>query len=188
MATAQNALHKHRLSVHDYHRMGEAGIFAAGERVELIDGEVIDMSPIGSQHAGTVILLTDALKKAVGEEAVISVQNPIVLGDYSEPEPDIVLLRPRADFYRDSHPGAGDILLVIEVADSSLQGDREAKVPLYAHHGIPEAWLIDTRNSRMSIFHTPVETGYQQEHKTSVPGLVKLQALPEVTVDLSRLF
>ena len=188
MAAAQDSLHRHRLSVDDYHRMGDAEIFTDGARFELIEGELIDMSPIGSRHAGTVKRLNNLLKQAVGEQAIVSVQDPIVLGQHSEPEPDLALLHPRGDFYTDSHPQAEDVLLIVEVADSSLKGDLGVKVPLYARHGIPEVWLVDVENNQLSIFHTPTEHGYRHEHKTQRAGSVALQQIPGVEIDLSSLF
>ncbi len=141
---------RHRLTVSDFHRMGEAGIFAAGDRVELIDGEVIDLPPIGALHAAIVDRLARHLGRSVGESVVVHCQNPIRLDDVSEPEPDIALLRPRADGYMSAHPGPEDVLVVIEVADTSLAYDLGVKVPLYARHGIPEARVIDaaTRQTR----------------------------------------
>ncbi|MGI9302914.1 MAG: Uma2 family endonuclease [Gammaproteobacteria bacterium] len=188
MATARESLHKYRLSVDDYHRMGDAGIFADGARVELIEGELIDMSPIGSRHAGTVKRLNNLLKQAVGEQAIVSVQDPVVLGQHSEPEPDLALLLPRDDFYTDSHPQAGDVLLIVEVAGSSLQGDLGVKVPLYARHGIPEVWVVDVESNQLSIFHTPTEHGYRHEHNTQRARPVALQQIPGVEIDLSSLF
>ncbi|MGI9302188.1 MAG: Uma2 family endonuclease [Gammaproteobacteria bacterium] len=188
MATAQDSLRRHRLSVDDYHRMGHAGIFAEDARVELIEGELIDMSPIGSRHTGTVKFLSELLRIAVGKLALVSVQDPVVLGEHSEPEPDIALLRRRADFYRDSHPQAGDVLLIIEVADSSLQSDRETKVPMYARHGIPEVWVVDVENNQLYVFHTPAEHGYRSERRIDAPRSFSVQTLPDVRVDLSDLF
>lgn len=126
------------IAVADYHRMGETGILGEDERVELIDGEIFEMPLIGSPHGGRINQLNRLLTKAVGESAIVSIQNPFVLDDRSEPEPDLALPRPRTDFYTASHPCASDVLLLIEVTDSSLQIDRDIKVPLYARHGIPE--------------------------------------------------
>lgn len=164
MATIQRtAPCRHRLSVSDFHRMGEAGIFAAGDRVELIDGEVIDMSPIGALHAAIVARLTAFLCRSVGSGVIVWCQNPIRLDEASEPEPDIALLRPRADGYMSAHPGPEDVLVVIEVADTSLAYDLGVKVPLYARHGIPEAWVIEAATRQTRVFREPGTEGYRRE-------------------------
>jgi len=154
---------RHRLTVSDFHRMGEAGIFAAGDRVELIDGEIIDMSPIGALHAAIVDCLVRYLGRSVGDSVIVRCQNPVRLDDVSEPEPDIALLRPRADGYMSAHPGPEDVLVVIEVADTSLAYDLGVKVPLYARHGIPEAWVIDAATRQTRVFREPSAEGYRLE-------------------------
>jgi Uma2 family endonuclease len=131
---------RHRYTLADYHRMGETGILAPDARVELIDGEIVDMPPPGSLHAGKVNRLTRLLQRAVGDDAVLLVQNPIVLGKYSAPQPDLALAMPRADFYESRHPGPDDVVLVVEVADTSWRFDRDVKVRLYAAHAVPEVW------------------------------------------------
>ena len=123
---------RHRLTVTDFHRMGEAGIFHEDARVELIEGDIIDMAPIGSSHAGVVKRLARLLMQGVGDKAIVSVQDPVILGPRSEPEPDIALLRPREDYYTRAHPTPGDILLIVEVAESSLTYDREVISQLLA--------------------------------------------------------
>ncbi len=123
-ATSREIYQRHRLTVRDYQRMGEAGIFHEDDRVELIEGEIVDMAPIGSGHSGQVNRLSNILKLAIGERAIVAVQNPIVLGDHSSPQPDIAQLRPQADYYAAAHPQARDVLLIVEVAESSLDYDR----------------------------------------------------------------
>lgn len=142
---------RHRISVDAFHRMGEVGILGGADRVELIDGQIIDMSPIGALHAAIVARLASYFSQRLGGVVVVWCQNPVRLDDASEPEPDIAILRPRADFYMTAHPGPTDVLQVIEVADTSLAYDLGTKVPLYARHGIPEAWVIDaaTRPTRV---------------------------------------
>src|SRR5437870_5978990 len=131
---------KRCFNVAEYYRMAEAGILTEEDHVELIDGEIVAMSPVGSRHAACVKRLNRILGRRVGDLVVVGVQDPIGLDDYSEPEPDISLLRPRADFYSEAHPIPSDVLMIIEVADSSDLYDREVKVPLYARAGIPETW------------------------------------------------
>jgi Uma2 family endonuclease len=146
---------RHLISVEAFHRMGEAGILGPGDRVELIDGEIIDMSPIGVLHAALVARLASWFSQTLGRAAVVWCQNPLRLDDLSEPEPDIAILQPRADFYTTAHPGPADVLLVIEVSDTSLAYDLGRKVPLYARHGIPEVWVIDAATRRTRLFREP---------------------------------
>lgn len=153
---------RHLISVAAFHRMGETGILGPADRVELIEGEIIDMSPIGVLHAAIVARLASYFSQRLGGAAVVWCQNPLRLDDISEPEPDIAVLRPRADFYTTAHPAPADVLLVIEVADTSLAYDLGTKVPLYARHGIPEAWVIDAATRRTRVFRQPAggrETG-----------------------------
>jgi Uma2 family endonuclease len=146
---------RHRISVNAFHRMGEAGILGPADRVELIDGEIIDMSPIGVLHAAIVDALVRHFGRHACQAVVIRCQNPLRLDDISEPEPDIAILRPRADLYTTAHPGPADVLLVIEVADTSLAYDLGTKVPLYARHGVPEVWVIDAATRRTRVFRQP---------------------------------
>jgi Uma2 family endonuclease len=169
--TVKNPPQRHRLSVRDYYRMAEAGILRPDERVELIEGEIIDMVPAGSRHAGTVNQLTSLLQKAVGEAAIVHVQNPLSLGEYSQPEPDLAVLRFRADFYKTAHPVPADVLLVIEAADTSLSHDRDVKVPLYARHGVPEVWLLDLDRRRLTRYREPGEEAYLTVDTPDLQGL-----------------
>jgi Uma2 family endonuclease len=179
---------RHRLTVADYYRMGEAGILAPEARVELIDGEIIDMAPIGSAHVSSVLQLDHLLKDAVKGKALVLVQAPIVLGDYSAPQPDLALLRPRTDYYRSSLAGPGDVLLIVEVALSSLRFDRDDKIPLYAHHGIPEVWLVDVDAKRLIRYGNPQQDAYARSDEPDLGCPLEIAALPETRVDLSKLF
>lgn len=185
---AQDFFHRHRLTVDDFHHMGKAGILPEDSRVELIEGEIIDMAPIGSQHAGAVKRLLRLFDRAVGDAAIVSAQDPIMLGTHSEPQPDIALLRPRDDFYASSHPRPEAVLLIVEVAETSLRYDREIKIPLYARHGIPEVWLVDLENKRLITFRVPGEQDYQDVHVMERLHPVAPQLLPAVKLDLSGLF
>ena len=179
---------RHRLSVDDYFRMAEVGILAEGARVELIDGEIIEMPPIGSPHAGLVNRLNRLLVAAAGERAIVSVQNPITLGTSSAPEPDLCLLSPRDDDYTGSHPRADDVLLAVEVADSSLAYDRDVKTALYARHGIAEVWLVEVAARRVRR-HRDIEADVYRD--VSVPNTASPltpERLPGVEIDLSALF
>jgi Uma2 family endonuclease len=179
---------RHRLTVADYYRMGEAGILAPEARVELIDGEIIDMAPIGSAHVSSVLQLDHLLKDAVKGKALVLVQAPIVLGDYSAPQPDLALLRPRTVYYRSSLAGPGDVLLIVEVALSSLRFDRDDKIPLYAHHGIPEVWLVDVDAKRLIRYGNPQQDAYARSDEPDLGCPLEIAALPETRVDLSKLF
>jgi Uma2 family endonuclease len=144
-------LRKRYFNVDDYYRMAEAGLFSEGERVELIEGEVVEMSPIGSRHAGCVMRSSTVLNRRFGHLAIVSVQNPIRLDDFSEPQPDLALLKPRKDFYSTSHPTAADVLVVIEVADTSADYDRNVKLPLYAAQVYGRrGWLFSPKTSSKS--------------------------------------
>ncbi len=122
--------------------MAEVGLLSEDSRVELIEGEIIEMSPIGSTHGGTVNRSSKLLHRELDDIAIVSVQNPVHIDDFSEPQPDLALLKPRKDFYSNSHPTPEDVLVVIEVADASVYYDRNVKPPLYARAGIPEAWRL----------------------------------------------
>ena len=152
-----------QFTVADFARMGEAGIFAEDDRVELIDGEVRAMSPIGPRHAAIVKRLNALLSRQVADRAIISVQDPIQLTDYSEPLPNIAVLRPRADFYAYAHPVSADVLLVVEVAETSLAYDREEKIPRYAREFIPEVWLIDVVEATVTQYLQPDGARYRGE-------------------------
>lgn len=179
---------RHALSVEDFRRMGDAGILSEDDRVELIEGELIDMAPIGSKHAGVVTRLARLLMRAVGDAAVVSVQNPLFLPPRSEPQPDILLLKPRADDYVASLPTAADVLLLIEVADTSLSYDRDIKLPLYARHGVAESWLFDIEGRRLEIHRQPGSDGYGKVILPAADVIVAPQALPQAVLALAELW
>lgn len=187
METIDRLLRRHRLTVSEYHKMGETGILGPDTRVELIDGEIIDMAPIGSRHAGTVNMLIKRFGKATGDRAILAVQNPLMLSDYWEPQPDVMLLRSRPDHYRDNHPRAADVLLLIEVAESSAGYDRNIKLPGYARHGIPEVWLIDLEQGEITAYRDPAPEGYREVRRVQAPYQEAPLMLSEITVDLGGL-
>lgn len=186
--TEQDLRHRHRLTVDDYRRMGEVGVLHDDERVELIDGEIIDMAPIGERHAGTVNQLAWLLQCAVGDSAIVQVQSPIQLGRYSEPQPDLALLVPRADFYKGARPRPHDTLLVIEVADTSLRYDQDVKGVLYAQHGVQECWLVDIAAKRFTRFRKPREGGYSVVDHPDLGVPLDIEALPGVSVGFGEVF
>jgi len=177
---------RRKLDVEAYHRMAEVGIFAPDERVELIDGEIVEMVPIGSEHAAAVVRLNRLFDPAhLQGRATVAVPSPLRLDAANEPVPDVMLLRPRADDYAGELPGPSDVLLVVEVAKSSLDYDRSVKAPLYARAG--ELWIVDLVNRRVAVHREPGPDGYGRidAHAT---GLVAPAALPAATVDVAALF
>lgn len=168
--------------------MGEAGVFAPEARLELIEGEIVEMAPVGSPHAGTVKLLNRLFFRLAGDLAVVSVQDPLIVGERSVPQPDLALLRPRADSYIRSHPTAADVLLVVEVADTTLAFDLGTKVPLYARAGIAEAWVVDLQERTLRVFRDPAADGYRTSFTAASGESVGALALPEVVIALAELF
>lgn len=179
---------RHRLTVADYYRMAEVGILDVEARVELIDGDIIDMAPLGSPHAAAVHFLTEVLVRAVDGRANVLAQDPVRLSDFSEPQPDLALLRRRDDFYRERHPRPEDVLLIVEVAATSLRFDRETKLPLYARHGVPEMWLVDLGSRRLSRFRAPQHGSYMLVDEPVLATPLEVAALSGVAVDLRSLF
>ncbi|MDT7688490.1 MAG: hypothetical protein QOE46_1249 [Acidobacteriota bacterium] len=153
---------RRHFSVGEYYRMAAAGLFSEDDRVELVEGEIIEMNPIGSRHAACVGRLTELLGNSARDVAIVWVQNPVQVNDYSEPLPDVALLKRRDDFYSQANPGPSDVLLVVEVADSSVGYDREVKVPLYARAGIPEVWLVNLPEDVVEIYAGLSEGTYRE--------------------------
>jgi Uma2 family endonuclease len=170
------------LTVAEYHRMGDVGILTEDDRVELIEGQLVAMTPIGSNHSGTVNSLTRELVLAVGNRGVIAVQNPVQLDDLSEPQRDFAVLKPRADDYRNATPRADDVLLVIEIADSSLAYDRAVKRALYARHGIPEFWLVNVGANEIEICRTPAGDQYALIARAGRDAVLEPELLPGVAI------
>ena len=159
-----------RFTVDEYYAMGEAGILTRDDRVELLDGVIVEMAPISSRHAATVDRFTRRMVQSVGNRAIVRVQGPLRLSQHSAPQPDVMLLRERADFYETGMPGPDDALLLIEVADSSVGYDRYEKLPAYARAGIPEVWIAVARERRRAVeVYTQPENGRYTE--ISRPGL-----------------
>jgi Uma2 family endonuclease len=159
-APARFDVARHRFTVGEYERMGQVGVLDEDERVELLDGEIVRMTPIGPAHAGLVNRLNRMLMQRLGNRAIVTVQNPVRLAPYSEPQPDLAIARPRRDDYQLSHPDEREVLLIIEVADSSLPVDRGVKVPIYAVAGIPEVWLVDIPGRRVLVHRKPEDGAY----------------------------
>lgn len=178
---------RHRITVEHYYRMAEAGLFGPDERVELISGEIVDMPPMGSRHAAVLEQLDTILTRAVGDRAIVRPQLPVRLADDSEPEPDIAVVRGRADRYRSMHPEAADVLLLIEISDATLGYELEVKVPLYARCAIPEVWVVDLAGSKVHVFRTPASGVYARLSAADEHAAVQIEALPGIAVDLAAL-
>lgn len=179
----------HRFTVAEYYGMAEAGLLAPDAHVELLEGQILDMFPIGPFHSGTVNYLANLFARRGGERWIVHSQNPVRLGERSEPQPDVALLRPRADSYRTSHPTPDDVFLLVEVADSSLRFDREEKLPLYARAGIPEFWLVNLVDRVLEVYRDPFpETGvYRQTARLSEGVQAAPAAFPDVTLSVAEL-
>lgn len=178
---------RHRFSVDDYHRMGDADLFGPEARLELLGGEIIEMSPIGQRHAGCVNRLNSLLSSALGDRAVVAVQNPLRLGDDTELQPDLAVLKPRPDFYSALHPRPEDALLVIEVADTTLRWDRTAKRPLYAAAGIVETWIVDLAAGALEVATDPATAGYATVRRLAPAETVRAMAVPDLSLRVAAI-
>jgi Uma2 family endonuclease len=180
METMQKQVTRRRFTVHDYHQMAEAGILHEDDRVELIEGEVVEMAPIGSRHFTCVNALTSLLVKGVGDEAIVSVQNPVRLDEHNEPQPDLAVIRARD--YRSSLPGHEDVLFLIEVSDTTLDYDRGMKLPLYARTGIPEVWIVNLPAATVERHTEPSGDGYGLLRRTRRGETLRSEALPDLAL------
>lgn len=177
-------LPRKRFTVQQYHQMSEASILAADDHVELIEGEIIEMAPIGSRHAACVDRLNRLLNRRLGEQALIRVQNPLYLGERSEPQPDIAIVQIRADYYETGHPQPQDVLLLVEVADTTLEFDRSIKTSLYANVGIPEVWIVDLSSLAIEIYREPSADGYKSVRRVQRNQTISAQAFPGIDFGL----
>jgi Uma2 family endonuclease len=178
----------HRFTVKEYHKLVERNILHEDDRVELIDGRIVDMTPIGSKHAACVGRLNRLFTMKLQTRAIVQVQNPIQLDDHSELQPDIALLKNRDDFYAEKLPMPDDILLVIEVADSSLAYDRETKMPLYARANIQEAWLVNLMENTVEVYSDPSPDGYNTITKRRHNQTISPKSFPDITAVASEIF
>lgn len=177
---------KRRFNVHEYHRMGEAGILREDDRDQLIDGEIVLMAALGSRHAGTVARLT-RLFMNVCETQVVWAQNPVRIDEWSEPQPDLVILRGKEDFYVSAHPTPRDVLLLIEVSDTTLKFDREVKLPIYARAGIAEYWIVDLEGESVEVYLEPGPEGYGQPQKLSRGDSISPLLLHDLTLSVDEM-
>ena len=175
---------RHRFTRDEYHRMARTGILKPDARVELIDGDVVEMSPIGRRHNSRVDWLTDTFTGSLRGRAIVRVQGSIVLDDNDEPEPDLVLLRFRDDYYTDSDARPADVLLIVEVADASEAYDRRTKTPLYARHGIPELWIVDLNRDRITRYIDSTPGGYATTRVFRRGDSLSPLAFPTLVIDV----
>jgi len=175
-------------TVQEYHRMAEAGIFHPDERVELIEGEIVQMSPISPRHAGCVINATRLFITRLGDRAIVSPQNPVIIQPRSEPQPDLLLLRPRAVSYSREHPTPEDVLLAVEVADTTVRFDRLVKARLYARADIAEFWLLLTMDGTVEVYRAPGSDGYTSVTQRGPGQMVSALAFPDVGFSVTDFF
>ncbi len=175
---------RHRFSVADYDQMIEKGILSENDRVELIRGEILDKMSIGEVHAACVKRLNVLLIGLFGSRTCLGVQDPVCLDD-SEPEPDLSLLKKRDDFYAGSHPGPDDVLLIVEVADSSLDFDRGVKIPLYAENGIAECWIVHLADQSLEVYRNPQRGAYSNVSVLRAGEVVELLSLPGTPISVA---
>lgn len=179
---------QHRFSVKEYYRMAETGVLRPDARVELLDGKLIDMSPIGPFHGGLVKRLSRLFNLKAKGRWIVSTQDPVRLDDLSEPEPDVMLLQPATDDYTSRHPQSGDVFLLIEVSDTTLDYDREEKLPAYGRAGIAEVWIVNLHDETIEIYREPHFTGYGSKSVIHAGGKAVPQAFPDITVKVGELF
>lgn len=176
-----------KFTVGQYHQMIESGILTDRDRVELIKGEIVEMSPVGKRHAACVDRLTELFILHLAPKAIIRNQNPIRLSDDSEPQPDLAILRRRDDFYLTGHPKPEDIFLVVEVSDTTVDYDKEVKIPIYAQEGISEVWLLDLNAQAVEVFQQPTSNGYQHMQQFYCGQALIISAFPEVQFTVDQL-
>ena len=175
-------------TVDEYHQLAKAGVFAEDDRLELLDGEVVQMTPIGSRHAGCVNRLNRLFTSAAGVDAVVAVQNPVVCNDWTEFQPDLAILRPRADFYSREHPRPPDVYAFIEVADSSLGYDRGPKLRAYARAEIPTLVIIDLGGRAVAVYQTPAAGAYRQHDVLHADDMLRIPAVATADLKVGDLF
>jgi Uma2 family endonuclease len=185
--TEKPLLERWKFTVDEFQRMGEVGLLKEDDRVELIDGELIRMNPIGHDHAGDVNFLLTWFAARLGARAVISAQNPLRLRPRGQPQPDVMVLRPRADYYRRSHPTADDVLLLIEVADGSLDYDRVTKAAIYAQAGIADYWIVNLVDAQLIVLRQPVEGGYRSVRTLTREDSLSPLAFPDIAISVGEI-
>ncbi|MGI8908588.1 MAG: Uma2 family endonuclease [Candidatus Sumerlaeaceae bacterium] len=176
---------RRRFTVAEYERAWQSGVFGRDERTELIEGEIIHVTPMGSRHASVILSLVHALYERT-RKYFIGSQLPVALGTRNEPEPDVLVLKPAADKYKTRKPLAADILLLVEVCDSSMELDRQVKLPMYARNGVPEVWLIDCAANQVHVYRMPEKGNYTKALTVGLEGEIKLSQARGVSVKVSE--
>lgn len=176
-----------KFTVGQYHQMIESGILTDRDRIELLQGEIIEMSPIGMQHAACVDRMTELLVRKLGDRAIVRVQNPIQLGTRSEPQPDFSILQRRPDFYANGHPQPQDVFALVEVSDTTIEFDRTVKVPLYAQDSIPEVWIVDLNAQAIQVYREPSSSCYQQVQSFRRGQSLSFQAFTTIPFSVEQL-
>lgn len=178
---------RHRFTVHEYHSMVDAGLLSEDDRVELIDGEIVDMAPIGARHLACVVTLTHLFMEASGGRYFVSVQNPVVLDEGSEPQPDLSLLRSKPD-PAGNLPGQDDVLLVVEVSETTLEYDREVKLPRYGWSGVSEVWIVGLEARRVEIYSDPSSDGYRTSHTAGADEQIRAVTIENLVLPAGEIF
>lgn len=176
-----------RFTVDDYYRMADVGILTPADRVELIEGEIVEMSPIGDRHAMSVNRANMIFARGLGDRVVVSVQNAAHMDRYNEPQPDVVLIRPREGFYGSGHPNPEDVVLLIEVSETTLRFDRTVKLPVYARNGIQEVWIVDLKNDAIHVCREPKGQTYTSIAIRKREDSVSPQEFPDFTIKVNDL-
>lgn len=178
---------EHRFDVKEYYRMAETGVLRPGSRVELLEGKIIDMSPIGPFHGGLVKRLSRYFNMKAGGRWIVSTQDPLHLDDFSEPQPDVMLLEPSIDDYTNHHPQPKDVFLLVEVSDSTLDLDRDEKLPAYGRAGISEVWIVNLNELSVEVYREPHFNGYASKTILRAGDQAMILAFPDVAVDVAEL-
>lgn len=176
-----------RFTVEEYHRLAEVGVLHEDDRVELLNGVIVNMMPIGPFHGGSVKRLNHIFERASRDRWLTSVQDVVQIGEHSEPQPDIALLKPREDFYRSRHPHPEDVFLLVEVSDSTLLTDREEKLPIYAKGGVAEVWIVNLPEKVVEVYADPVAGEYRSTRRVRAGEPLAPAAFPDAIVDTAAL-
>jgi Uma2 family endonuclease len=181
-------LKRRRFTLEEYQRLGETGIIHEDERVELVEGEIVEMSPIGWPHASVVARINHLFSARFASRAIVWVQNPLALPrQVSQFQPDLALLKPHADFYRRKGVEPEDALLVVEIMDSSVAYDRRVKLPIYAQGGVPEVWLVNVNRNTVEVWRNPMPDGYREQRLVDRTGTIAALAFPDIPLAVQDL-
>ena len=178
---------KHLTDIDEWHRMGAAGVFLDNKHIELVNGEILTTVSASPNHSGHLKRLTSQLSFLVTGKAIVSIHNPLQLSRFSEQEPDFMLLKPNTDFYSTRHPNADDVLLLIEVSDTTLAYDQNTKLRLYARHNIPEYWIVNLIDDCLEVYRQPHGENYQQKTTLCTTDNVTLTQLSDITIAVSAI-